>query len=199
MLARMADADDVIKNASRLFSKLGSTLKETSKTVGGQVKQTAKQVTGLGRGSVKIELDQTKSAPGGTFKGKVNLALSEPVAAKRLVVTLRARQRFVTVDRGDSGRSVGSSHAHVYQLDRELAASQTFEGGAFEFELDVPADALELKAQQSTGSHPLADVARTVASALTPTAGPIEWQVLAKLEISWGRDLTSEVDIVVAR
>lgn len=199
MLARMADADDVIKNASRLFSKLGSTLKETSKTVGGQVKQTAKQVTGLGRGGVKIELDQTKVAPGGSLKGKVNLGLSEPVAAKRLVVTLRARQRFVTVNRGDSGRSVGSSHAHVYQLDRELAASQTFEGGSFEFELEVPADALELKAQPSTGTHPLADVARTVASALTPTAGPIEWQVLAKLEISWGRDLTSEVDIVVAR
>jgi hypothetical protein len=199
MLARMADADDVIKNAGRLFSKLGSTLKETSKTVGGQVKQTAKQVTGLGRGGIKIELDQTRVAPGASLKGRVNLALSEAVSAKRLVVTLRARQRFVTVNRGDSGRSVGSTHAHVYQLDRELAASQTFEGGSFDFDLTVPPDALELKPQPSSGAHPLADVARTVASALTPTAGPIEWQVLAKLEIAWGRDFTSEVDIVVAR
>lgn len=198
MLLRMADADDVIKNASRLFSKLGSTLKETGKTVGGQVKQTAKQVTGLGRGGVKVELDQTRVAPGGTLKGRVALSLSEPVAAKRLVVTLRARQRFVTVQRGNS-RGVGTTHAHVYQLDRELAASQAFEGGTFEFELVVPPDALELKPQQSAGANPLADVARTVASALTPTAGPIEWQVLAKLEIAWGRDLTSEVDIVVAR
>jgi len=28
--------------------------------------------------------------------------------------------------------------------------------------------------------------------------GPIEWQVIGRLEISWGRDLASEVDIVVA-
>jgi hypothetical protein len=193
MLTRMADADDVIKNASKLFSKLGTTLKETGKVVGKQVEHTAKQVSGLGRGAVRIELEQTKAAPGGTLKGRVGLALSEPVAAKRLLVTLRARQRFVSV----TGR--GATHAHVYQLDRELAPSQTFEGGLFDFELVVPPDALELKAQPSAGANPIADVARTVASALTPTAGPIEWQVIAKLEISWGRDLTSEVDVVITR
>jgi hypothetical protein len=38
-----------------------------------------------------------------------------------------------------------------------------------------------------------------VASALSPSAGPIEWEVIGKLEISWGRDLTSAVDIVVSR
>jgi hypothetical protein len=193
MLTRMADADDVIKNASKLFSKLGTTLKQTGKVVGKQVEHTAKQVTGLGRGAVRIELEQTKVAPGGTLKGRVGLALGEPVTAKRLLVTLRARQRFVSV----TGR--GATHAHVYQLDRELAPSQTFEGGLFDFELVVPPDALELKPQPSAGANPIADVARTVASALTPTAGPIEWQVIAKLEISWGRDLTSEVDVVVTR
>jgi hypothetical protein len=40
---------------------------------------------------------------------------------------------------------------------------------------------------------------RTVASALTPQAGPIEWQVIGRLEIAWGRDLSSDVDIVVSR
>jgi hypothetical protein len=40
---------------------------------------------------------------------------------------------------------------------------------------------------------------RSVASALSPSAGPIEWQVIGKLEIAWGRDLSSDVDIVVAR
>lgn len=202
----MADSDDVLKGAGRFFSKLGGQLKEAGgqlkevgKTVGNQVVATSKQVTGLGRGSVKLELDQTKATPGGTVKGKLVLALTEPVDAKRVLVSLRARQRYIAVKRGDGG-GVGSSHADVYQFDKELAPSGKFEPNqTFEFELVVPPDALELRPQQSAGGNPLSDVARTIASAVTPNAGPIEWQVIGRLEISWGRDLSHDVDIVVAR
>ncbi|MGE0401154.1 MAG: hypothetical protein AB7T06_30880 [Kofleriaceae bacterium] len=201
----MADGDEILKGAGRFFSKLGGQLKEAGgqlkevgKTVGSQVVATSKQVTGLGRGSVKLELEQTKVAPGGTLKGKLVLAVTEPVEAKRVLVTLRARQRYIAVKRGDGG-GVGSSHADVYQFDKELAPSGTFDPQqTFEFELVVPPDALELRPQQSAGGNPLADVARTIASAVTPNAGPIEWQVLGRLEISWGRDLSHDVDIVVA-
>ncbi|MBS1120230.1 MAG: hypothetical protein H6Q90_2458, partial [Deltaproteobacteria bacterium] len=62
----MADSDEVIKQAGRFFSKLGEGLK----TAGTQIKQTTKQVTGLGRGSVRIELDQTRVAPGGVLRGR---------------------------------------------------------------------------------------------------------------------------------
>jgi hypothetical protein len=193
----MADADDVIKNAGRFFSKLGSTLKETAKTAGTTIKQTSKQVTGLGRGDVRLQLDQTKIAPAGTLRGRVVLALSEPVEAKRLVVSLRARQKVVTINKGGGGRTVGTSHADVYQFDQELGGAKSYESGTLDFELHVPPDALDLR--PSAGQNPLADAVRSVASALSPSAGPIEWQVIAKLEISWGRDLTSDVDIVVAR
>jgi hypothetical protein len=194
----MADADDVIKGAGRFFKKLGSVVADTSKTVATQVAATSKQVTGLGRGSVKLELDNTKAAPGDKLKGRINLALSEPVAAKRLVVTLRARQRIVTIKRGEGAKGVSATHADVFQFDKELAPSQTFESRTVEFELDVPADALDLRPQPANNS-PLADVARTVVSAFNPAAGPIEWQVIGRLEIAWGRDLSSEVDILVQR
>jgi hypothetical protein len=191
----MADADDVLKGAGKLFSKLGSSLKNA----GGQIKDTAKQVTGLGRGSVKLELDQTRVAPGGTIKGRVVLAVSEPVEAKRLVVTLRARQKVLTVSRNEGGRSVGTSHAVVYEFDKELGGAKTYATGeSVAFELVVPPDALELR-PSSAGGNPLADAVRSVASALSPTAGPIEWEVIGKLVISWGRDLTDDVDIIVAR
>jgi hypothetical protein len=62
----------------------------------------------------------------------------------------------------------------------------------------VPPDALELR-PSSAGTNPLADAVRTVASALSPSSGPIEWEVIGKLEIAWGRDLTKSVDIVVTR
>lgn len=198
MLRVMADADDVLKGASRFFKKLGGVVADTSKTVATQVAATSKQVTGLGRGSVKVELDQTRGSPGGSLKGRLILALSEPVAAKRLVVTLRARQRIATIKRGAGAKGVSATHADVFQFDQELAPSQTFDARTVEFELAIPPDALDLK-PQTTNNSPLAEVARTVASAFNPAAGPIEWQVLGRLEIAWGRDLSSEVDITVSR
>jgi hypothetical protein len=147
---------------------------------------------------VKLELDNTKTAPGGSVKGRIVLALSEPVAAKRLLVSLRARQRIVTIKRGEGAKGVSATHADVFQFDKELAPSQTFDARTVEFELDVPTDALDLK-PQPTNNSPLADVARTVVSAFNPAAGPIEWQVIGRLEIAWGRDLSSEVDILVQR
>lgn len=202
----MADGDEILKGAGRFFTKLGGQLKEAGgqlkevgKTVGNQVVATSKQVTGLGRGGVKLELVETKAAPGGTLKGKLVLSITEPVEAKRVLVSLRARQRYIAVKRGDGG-GVGSTHADVYQFDKELSPSGKFEPEqAFEFELVVPPDALELRPQQSAGGNPLSDVARTIASAVTPNAGPIEWQVIGRLEISWGRDLADDVDVVIAR
>jgi hypothetical protein len=40
---------------------------------------------------------------------------------------------------------------------------------------------------------------RSVAAAVSPTAGPIQWQVVGRMEIPWGRNLTDDVDIVVTR
>lgn len=193
----MADPDELLKKAGGFFSKLGVQIKDTAQVAGSQIKQTAKQVTGLGRGTVKLELDQTKAPPGGAIYGRVVLALSEPVEAKKLVVTLRARQKMVTVKRGDAGRSVGTSHADVYEFNVELGGAQKYESGTLPFELTVPPDALDLR--PGAPSSPLGEVARTIASAVSPSAGPIEWQVLATLEIPWGRNLTHDVDIVVTR
>jgi hypothetical protein len=190
----MADADDVIKGAGRFFSKLGGTLRDA----GSQIKQGAKQVTGIGRGKVRVELDQTRIAPGGTLRGRVHLALEEPVDAKRLIVVLRARQKIVTIGKQNGNRTVGTSHADVYEFTHELGGAQRYTAGAtLPFELVVPPDALELRAKSESKS-PLADAVRTVASALSPSAGPIEWQVVGMLEISWGRDLSSSVDVIVA-
>jgi hypothetical protein len=214
----MAD-DDILKKAGGFFSKLGAQIKEKAPVVGqtikegaitaggaikegatvagAQIKQTAKQVTGLGRGSVKLELDQTKAAPGSTINGRLVLALTEPVEAKRLVVSLRAHQKMVSVRRNNGNRTVGTQHAAVYSFDLELGGATTYQSETLAFELTIPPDALELKA--SSPQTPLGDVVRTVASVVSPTAGPIEWQVIGTLEIPWGRNLSHDVDIVVTR
>jgi hypothetical protein len=193
----MADPDELLKKAGGFFSKLGKQAKDTALTAGTQIKQTAKQVTGLGRGTVKLELDQTKAAPGGTIHGRVVLALSEPVDAKKLVVSLRARQKMVTVKRNEGGRSVGTSHADVFEFNLELGSLKKYDSETLPFELTIPPDALDLRPQSPT--TPLGEVARTIASAVSPSAGPIQWQVVVTLEIPWGRNLTHDVDIVVTR
>jgi hypothetical protein len=182
----MSDADDVIGKAGRFFSKLGGTIKQTSK-----------QVTGLGRGTVRLELDRTRLAPGDALRGRVVLALDEPIDAKRLVVTLAAHQRTVEIKRDRGNRVPVSSRTQIYHLDRELSGPTAYASSTVAFELDVPPDALDLHA--AAGSHPIADVVREVASVFSPTAGPIEWSVTARLDISWGRDLSHKVDVVISR
>lgn len=189
----MSDADELFK----ILGKLGKEVMETAEEAAIEIKQAAKHVTGLGRGSVKLELDQTRAAPGGSIRGRVALALTEPVEAKKLVVSLRARQKMVTVQRTDRGRSVGTSHVDVYELNVELGGAKKYLNETLPFELTVPPDALDLRA--GTPSSPLGEVARTIASVVSPSAGPIEWQVVASLEIPWGRNLTSAVDIAVTR
>jgi hypothetical protein len=156
-----------------------------------------KQVTGLGRGSVKLELDQTKAAPGGTISGRLVLDLKEPVEAKRLVVALTAHQRMVNVRKDSGHRTVGTETANVYNFEVELGGATTYKSETLSFELTIPPDALDLKASPPT--TPLGDVVRSVAAAVSPTAGPIQWQVVGRMEIPWGRNLTHDVDIVVTR
>lgn len=180
------DPDDVIKKAGSFFTKLGGTLKDKSK-----------QVTGIGRGDVKVELDIPRAPAGGTLKGRVVLALTEPVDAKRLVVSLRAHQRIVELQRQNGARVPATTKQQVYHFDLELGGAQRYDSRTVPFELTVPPDALDLKPEG--GAHPIADAARAVASVFKPSAGPIEWSVQGRLEIAWGRDLTQSVDVVVTR
>jgi hypothetical protein len=182
----MANADDLFKKAGGFFTKLGTT-----------VKQTTKQVTGIGRGTVRIELDRPRVAPGETLRGRVVLALPEAVDAKRLYVSLRAHQRTIEIQRRDGQRTAVSNRSEIYNFEHELGGPQTYDSRTVAFEIVVPPDALDKQAP--AGSHPIADAVRSVASVLSPTAGPVEWSVGATLAIAWGRDLTHTVDVVVTK
>lgn len=189
----MSDADDLVKNAGRLFQKLGAQIQKGATVAGEQLLQTTRQVTGLGRGTVQIEIDTPRVTPGGTVQGRVVLALPEAVAAQRLLVILRARQNLLPI----GGSGVSASYADVFQLSRELDGARSYESQTLAFALPVPADALDLRA--AAGKSPLADAVRSVASALSTAPGPIEWQVVGRLEVEWGRDLAGEAPVVIAR
>lgn len=191
MRSSMSDADELFK----FLGKVGKEVMESAEEAATELKQAAKHVTGLGRGALELELEQTRARPGGPLPGRLTLKLTEPVEAKKLVVMLRARQKTMTVHRTNHGRSVGTSHVDVYQFKHELGGAKPYQNEVFRFELTVPPDALHLRA--GTPGSPLEEVARTFVSAVSPSAGPIEWQVVAVLEIPWGRNLTTAVDVAV--
>ena len=187
----MASDDEILKAANRFFSKVGSAVRQA----GDAAKRAGQQVTGVGRGSVQVAIERTRHAPGDDIRGKVTLALTEPVEAKRLIVTLRATQR--TVDYGRSGpvRTVNTTKATVYEQTQELGGARSYHDETLAFTLPIPRDAGDRKPPAPAGR--LGDVARAVSSVVAPTTGPIEWRVTASLVIPWGRDLEHTVDLVV--
>jgi len=189
----MADSDDILKGAGRFFSKVGSAVRDA----GSAAKRAGQQVTGIGRGSVKVELERTRFAPGDDIGGKVTLALPEPVDAKRLEVTLVATQRAVQYGRNSSGgRTVGTSNAKIYEQSIELGPARAYKDGeTFTFTVPIPRDAADRKAPAPSGG--LGDVARAVSSVFSPTTGPVQWKLTAALVISFGRDLDQVIDVVI--
>jgi hypothetical protein len=176
--------DDILKNAGRFFSQLGSS-----------VKKSAQKVTGIGRGTVQVGIDRARYAPGDDIHGAVTLTLPEGVYAKRLIVTVRATQRAVDYQRNNGVRTIGSSSATVYEFTHELGGEKTYESGSHAFTLPLPKD-LGMQ-RPSPPDSTLGDVARVVSSVVRPITGPVAWRITASLVISMGRDLDHGVDIVV--
>ena len=185
----MVDDDDIIRGANKLFKSVGSAMKKA----GGAVVKTGRQVVG-GRGTITVTVDRDRFAPGDDIRGKVVLAIAEPLEAKKLIVQLRALQRTVDYHRAGGVRTVGTSKATIYQFEKELGGPRRYGSEELPFTLVVPRDAVR-QAQAPGGK--LGDVARAVSSVVAPTTGPIEWRVQASLVIPFGRDLDHGVDIVV--
>src|SRR5262245_37397376 len=114
----MSAEDDVKKAAAaagRFLSKLGK-----------GAKKAGQQVTGIGRGTVRVALARNRFKPGDDLEGKVTLALPEGVAAKALRVTVRATQRAIDVHRQGGVRTVGTSTVTVYEQTQELGGERTY-------------------------------------------------------------------------
>jgi hypothetical protein len=118
----MGTGDDILKGASRLFQK-----------VGGTVKQAGKQVTGIGLGTIRVTLDRTRFAPGDKVTGKVVLELPEPIDGKRLTVGIRAGKRTI-----EHTQFAGLDT--LYKFGIELGGTQAYTSAEHAFELEVPKD-----------------------------------------------------------
>lgn len=191
----MTSSDDVLRKAGSLFSRVGSGLRGASK-----------QVTGIGRGTVRLTLERMRFAPGDAIDGILTLALPEPVEARALQVVLRATQRTASAppivvrppSRQHPSQHPGPSitEQEVYRFEHELAPEGTFSSGQHRFQLVLPADAFDRTPPQAGGGT-VGDVVRGLASVFGPTVGPIKWQLQGSLIIAWGKNLTHRLDLMV--
>ncbi len=150
---------------------------------------------GLSVGTLRLEFEERLFRPGDFIRGKVLLALTEEVPARRLVVGLDARQRAVGLSPGSSnGVSLSYRHDTVWDFHQDLDGERTYRAGeAFPFRLMVPERALETSFGLPAGT--LGDVAQVI-SFLSPTKRfPLEWRVYAFLDRPWNFNVKSDVPV----
>jgi hypothetical protein len=176
-------ADDFLKKIldTDVFHKLGHRMRTT---------------VGLGVGSIDLELDKKTLSPGDTLRGTVKLNLKEPTEAKRLVLAIRATQGLVSYGKDASGgRSLKTDQLVVYRQNLELAGERTYsDGETYQGELTLPADVLD-REPEIPGT--IGQVARAISSVTSPRKLPLEWRVMALLDIPWKRNLKKVLDLAV--
>ncbi|MCA9717006.1 MAG: hypothetical protein H6713_23335 [Myxococcales bacterium] len=182
----MVDLKSLLKTAE-------SAMRTAGKHAGAAVK-TAGTVVGIGVGSMSIQLARGDYSPGDLVRGRLRLELTEPVAAKRLVVGIRATQRYYELERDSRGnqRRVERSR-EVYKYERELDGARTYTSASFGFELGVPG-----RREQRMPDGVLGDVATILGALKSSQRAPLQWGVHGFLDIPWKVNLRQRVALNVA-
>lgn len=170
---------------------------EGMKIAGAGLKQAAgeaKKVAGIGVGAITLEPSRSSYELGDTINGTVRLQLTEPIPAKRLVVTLRATRKRYVAQRSSDGRVAPVQRTEtLVEHEVELGGERSYDSGAHSFTVRVPA---RIDAKLDVGGK-LGDVLQAAQAFKSMTESPIRWKLVACLDIPWKRNLTKEIDVSV--
>jgi hypothetical protein len=154
-------------------------------------KCTVLDILGIGVGKLSIALERVDFALGDTFPGVLELQLTEPLEAKRLVVGVEASQRVVTTRR----ESIGYRRDVAWRFEKQLEGEGRFSDGTWPFTLRLP-HTLEQSGQLPDSL--LGDLAQVVSFFQPSKRFPLEWSVLAFLDRPWKVNLKGRVAITVS-
>jgi hypothetical protein len=163
------------------------------------------------KGKLDITIEKLHYAPGDTISGNVALTLKKPVNARELSISLIGEQFMTTSRQEKSGwgitggeigwRSTSSSQVesvHIYDFKQRLASEREYsEGREYRFEIKIPADIPQMPKREANSGE-AGKVAQTVAVVMgLSRSSPVEWYLLAKLDIPGGLDVSKKVDITI--
>lgn len=149
----------------------------------------------FGNGKMEIELSRHRFGAGEMIEGSVSFKLDEPLAARALIVGLRAKQR-VRSRRMQNGQMTSSEETRtVYEFKNELSGERTYSSGTKAFALTVPQDALKYETQAPDGI--IGDIARAASFFAGESRSPVEWEVFGLIDIPWKVNVKKSVAITV--
>lgn len=181
----------------KLFDTATEQVGEGMKIAGAGLKQAAgeaKKVAGIGVGTITVESRRSSYELGDTIDGTVRLQLTEPIPAKRLVVTLRATRKRYVAQRASDGRVAPVQRSEVLvDHEVELDGERSYDSGVHQFEVRIPA---RIDAKVDVGGK-LGDLLSAAQTIKSMTESPIRWELVAFLDIPWKRNLSKETDLSV--
>ncbi|MEZ4454385.1 MAG: hypothetical protein R3B09_33345 [Nannocystaceae bacterium] len=182
----MADWKKILEDAAQQIGEAATAAGQGIRQAAGE----AGKVVGIGVGSIDLRTARTTYGLGQTIRGVVGLRLEEPVAARRLIVTLRAtRSRSVR----SSGQGPTTETEVVHDFSIELAGEETYESGEHDFTLDLP---WQIESKVDVGGF-LGDALKMARAVQSMNAGRLRWRLTATLEIPWRRNLSKSIDLNV--
>jgi len=164
----------------------------------------------FGKGKINIAIQKTYYAPGDIISGDVALTLKKPVKAREVSISLIGEQLITSRQKesgwGITGGGIGYSSSSSAQAKREriydfklpLDSEREYsEGREYRFEIKIPADIPQMPKPEAKPGE-ARKVAQTVAAVMgLSRSSPIEWYLLAKLDIPRGLDIMKKVGITI--
>jgi len=142
---------------------------------------------GFGKGKIDLQVEKTGFAFNESIRGKVRLELSKDVKAKGVFVALLAtRENRTTTYSG--GRASTQSHTEtLYEDKRQLDGEKEYLAMAYNYDFEIIAPTGDRF--QAPGGI-LGGLSKIFSS-------PIQWQLIAKLDVPGGFDVSKKVKISV--
>ena len=154
----------------------------------------ARKVAGINVGTITLTPGRSIYSLGDTILGTIELDLTEPIPARRLVVALEATRKRMTAQRRSDGRvSPVQKTETLVDHKVEVAGEQTFHSGQHRFEIHVPTT---IEAKVDVGGT-LGDVINAAQAVRSMTSSPVRWKLKAYLDIPWKRNLSKDIDLSV--
>lgn len=154
----------------------------------------ARKAAGINIGTLELRPSRESYRLGGTVRGTIDLTLTEPIPAKRLVVEVRATRKRTVVERHSNGRtSPVQQRETLFEHEIDVAGESTYKSGQHRFSLELP-DAIDAKVE--VGGL-LGDALRAAQTLRSMAESPIQWTLTAYLDIPWKRNLSKTIDLLV--
>ena len=151
------------------------------------------------KGKINISIQKTMFAPGDIISGNVSLTLKKPVNARELSISLIGEIKHSAVSFGKAA-STNAQTIRIYDFKLQLDGEKEYtQGGEYPFEIKVPPDILGTKQQAPELDGAMAQGMKIVQeiAQMTGAFQPIQWYLLAKLDIPKGLDINKKADISI--